>query len=47
MPAASLLSLAYYPPPISTDSQLLAAGRAAFQNQLPKYSELIWENGEV
>lgn len=29
------------------NSQLLAAGRAAFQNQWPKYSELIWENGEV
>lgn len=29
-----------------TDSQLLATGRAAFQNQLPKYSELIWANSE-
>lgn len=30
-----------------TDSQLLARGRAAFQNQLHKYSELILESGEV
>lgn len=42
--ASSLQSLAYYPS--RSDSHLLASGRAAFQNQLPKYSDLIRENGE-
>lgn len=33
--------------PDLTDSQPVAAGSDAFQNQLPKYSDLIWERGEI